>query len=366
MKLSRAGSAAPARARAQPLRTGDSSGIVAHAGRDGAPDAVAPALARRWHHRRCGGRRCKSGANWPVTTGEFSPLRRIDDGKKGSVPKYAHCDPSVAANVRAKLEANGFRPWKDIYETFSSSIQTNRCRITMRLRGASSGRTPLPIRHRNFTGMEHRIPPRHRRNHEITRGRPKSHPRFFIRGKRRRESRKQRRKARSRPAASGPIDWLEISVELMLDGQPLSPEDVKALWQSSGRFIASQTADLSIFRRLLCCARRRVASAAPLRRAGRCVCLPRRCSRCTTTWRAPAATASYPSSCATCAKPCGDSVASRRSTRRSTSSKILRPYQRRGLDFLAYFGRYAFGGILADDMGLGKTLQVLSYLERER
>ncbi|MFG1793882.1 DEAD/DEAH box helicase [Nocardia sp. NPDC049149] len=44
----------------------------------------------------------------------------------------------------------------------------------------------------------------------------------------------------------------------------------------------------------------------------------------------------------------------------------LRPYQERGLAWLATMSRMGFGGILADDMGLGKTLQVLALLVHER
>ena len=38
----------------------------------------------------------------------------------------------------------------------------------------------------------------------------------------------------------------------------------------------------------------------------------------------------------------------------------LRPYQRDGLDWLAFLHRNRLGGILADDMGLGKTVQTLA------
>ncbi len=41
----------------------------------------------------------------------------------------------------------------------------------------------------------------------------------------------------------------------------------------------------------------------------------------------------------------------------------LRPYQRQGLDFLAYTSRMGIGAVLADDMGLGKTLQALAWLQ---
>jgi superfamily II DNA or RNA helicase len=40
----------------------------------------------------------------------------------------------------------------------------------------------------------------------------------------------------------------------------------------------------------------------------------------------------------------------------------LRPYQRQGLDFLAYTSRLGIGAVLADDMGLGKTVQALAWL----
>ncbi|MFE9582404.1 DEAD/DEAH box helicase [Nocardia sp. NPDC006044] len=44
----------------------------------------------------------------------------------------------------------------------------------------------------------------------------------------------------------------------------------------------------------------------------------------------------------------------------------LRPYQERGLTWLATMSRMGFGAILADDMGLGKTVQVLALLVHER
>ena len=40
----------------------------------------------------------------------------------------------------------------------------------------------------------------------------------------------------------------------------------------------------------------------------------------------------------------------------------LRPYQRTGLDFLAYVSSLGMGSVLADDMGLGKTIQALAWL----
>jgi SNF2 family DNA or RNA helicase len=44
----------------------------------------------------------------------------------------------------------------------------------------------------------------------------------------------------------------------------------------------------------------------------------------------------------------------------------LRPYQRRGLSWLAFLDRLGLGACLADDMGLGKTVQLLALLLRRR
>lgn len=46
--------------------------------------------------------------------------------------------------------------------------------------------------------------------------------------------------------------------------------------------------------------------------------------------------------------------------------KVLRDYQKSGIDWLYFLRKYRFAGILADDMGLGKTLQALVLLEKER
>ncbi|WP_207216561.1 DEAD/DEAH box helicase [Xylanimonas ulmi] len=44
----------------------------------------------------------------------------------------------------------------------------------------------------------------------------------------------------------------------------------------------------------------------------------------------------------------------------------LRPYQRRGFEWLAFCWEHHLGGILADDMGLGKTLQTLTLIAHAR
>ena len=49
-----------------------------------------------------------------------------------------------------------------------------------------------------------------------------------------------------------------------------------------------------------------------------------------------------------------------------TFSGKLRPYQQRGLSWLAFLSEYGLGACLADDMGLGKTVQLLALAEHWR
>jgi superfamily II DNA or RNA helicase len=309
----------------------------------------------------------KSGVNWPITTGEFSPLRRLDDGKKGSIPRYAYCDPATAHGVRAKLEAHGFRPWRDIFESFRLEHPDDPLphydETAWRLEGTDLGyqfgTEVLPAWKNEFhLDLDETMK-------SLVEGPKAIHVSLSV-DSAADDKTKSKAKGKISASASGPIDWLEISVELMLDGQPLSPDDVKALWQSSGRFYRladGRFIDLSSFALL------REATGGfgnSLEQGG----------------RARLTTAQMLSVYDDLATACGNQElpAQLRELREAVRGfagieevdppehleKILRPYQRRGLDFLAYLGRYAFGGILADDMGLGKTLQVLSYLERER
>jgi SNF2 family DNA or RNA helicase len=50
----------------------------------------------------------------------------------------------------------------------------------------------------------------------------------------------------------------------------------------------------------------------------------------------------------------------------ATLHGTLRPYQVRGLGWLAFLARYGLGACLADDMGLGKTVQLLSLMLRQK
>ncbi len=49
----------------------------------------------------------------------------------------------------------------------------------------------------------------------------------------------------------------------------------------------------------------------------------------------------------------------------SSLASVLRPYQKRGVEWGMFLRKHGFGGILADEMGLGKTLQVLALLSTD-
>jgi SNF2 family DNA or RNA helicase len=50
----------------------------------------------------------------------------------------------------------------------------------------------------------------------------------------------------------------------------------------------------------------------------------------------------------------------------STFHGVLRPYQVKGVSWLAFLRQFGFGACLADDMGLGKTIQLISLLLHDR
>jgi hypothetical protein len=309
----------------------------------------------------------RSGANWKVTPGEFSALLRIDDGKKDSTPRYAYCDPAQAALVRARLEAVGAVRWRDLKDANSTDqngelpphYDETAWRVEPTDAAYQFGTDVLPQwRGELQLDMDDTVK-------SLVDG-PKT-LKVSVSVDTAHEAAAAKAKTKKSSAVStGPIDWLEISVELLLDGQQLSPDDLKALWHSTGRYHRlsdGRFIDLSSFALL------REATGGfggTLERGG----------------KARLTAAQMLSVYDDLARACGDTQlpAPLRELREAVRdfagieetdppshlTKVLRPYQRRGLDFLSYLGRYKFGGILADDMGLGKTLQVLAYLESRR
>ncbi len=308
----------------------------------------------------------RSGANWRVTPQDFNPLQRVDSGKKGVEARYAYCTPELAQRLRARIEAAGCRPAADVYEQLAALRPDETVP-----RYDETGWRVEPTDAAYQFGTE--ILPGWRADYQLDMDET---VKSLVQGPKVLQvsvtvdsDEKPATKVKGAKGAAnlfGPIDWLEISVELLLDGQKLTADDIKALWQSAGRYHRlsdGQFIDLSSFALL------REATGGfggGLERGGK------------TRLTAAQMLSVYDD----LAKACGDAElpeqlrALREAVRGFSGieeceppkhlAKILRPYQRRGLDFLAYLGRYAFGGILADDMGLGKTLQVLSYLERER
>ncbi|MBC5828311.1 MAG: DEAD/DEAH box helicase [Candidatus Eremiobacteraeota bacterium] len=309
----------------------------------------------------------RSGANWPVSPAEFNALQRVNETPP-CVPRYAYCDPAYAQAVCAQLQAAGFRPSAEVYEAYAAEHLDEAVRhygeTTWRLEptdaayhfgteilGTWATEWQLDL---DETVQSLLDGPKTLQVSVSVDSRPE--PTVSA----------DKAKAKTAAAAAGPIDWLEMSVELLLDGRTLSADDVKALWHSTGRYHRlsdGRFIDLSSFALL------REATGGfggGLEQGGK------------TRLTAAQMLSVYDD----LAKACGGTQLPQelRDLRESVRdfkgiaevdppgelAAILRPYQRKGLDFLTYLRRYKFGGILADDMGLGKTLQVLSYLERER
>ena len=160
----------------------------------------------------------------------------------------------------------------------------------------------------------------------------------------------------ARPSDDGERDWFELNVDVFVgDGTALTPKELAALLQSSGRYaeVRGKLFDVEALRqrRTLLAElndRRRTGMAAlvalhdEIHEAFGDVALPEEVEALRERLRNFGGIASV--------EP-PQAVAS-----------TLRDYQRRGLDFLDYLRSFKFGGVLADEMGLGKTLQVIAQL----
>ena len=161
----------------------------------------------------------------------------------------------------------------------------------------------------------------------------------------------------ARPAeAEGERDWFELNVDVFVgDGSALTPKELAALLQSSGRYaeVRGKLFDVEALRqrRTLLAElndRRHTGMAAlvalhdEIHEAFGDVVLPEEVEVLRERLRNFGGIASI--------EP-PEAVAS-----------TLRDYQRRGLDFLDYLRSFKFGGILADEMGLGKSQPLSSWI----
>jgi superfamily II DNA or RNA helicase len=154
----------------------------------------------------------------------------------------------------------------------------------------------------------------------------------------------------------GERDWFELSVDVFVgEGTALSPKELAALLQSSGRYaeVRGRLFDVEALRvrRTLLSElndRRRTGMAAlvalhdEIHEAFGDVTLPEEVERLRVRLR--------------------DFSGIEEIEPPASLANTLRGYQRRGLDFLQYLASFRFGGILADEMGLGKTLEMITYL----
>ncbi len=145
-------------------------------------------------------------------------------------------------------------------------------------------------------------------------------------------------------------DWFELAVDVFVgEGDPLTQKELQALLSTTGRFaeIRGKLVDVAKLRAreaLLAdlSDRKRTGFAAllalrdELHESFEGVALPAEVERLRERLREFSGIETI--------EPPGD------------LGDVLRDYQRRGLDFLAYLAGFGFGGILADDMGVGKSV----------
>ncbi len=164
----------------------------------------------------------------------------------------------------------------------------------------------------------------------------------------------------------GEIDWFELKWRLEVDGEILSPADLKALRHFSGLYFRLETGKVV-----------RVESERIRRQFGELEAigydpasgLPQRiplhfAARLRKLADEPQQ--QYSSALADLQRKfeSPQSVVSFAPVGRL--AEVLRPYQKEGLSYLNFLAEHHFGGILADDMGLGKTVQTLALIDLHR
>ena len=308
-----------------------------------------------------------SGTNWPVTPHDFQSVKLVEDPKAGRLRRYAICEAARAEEVRAELLRAGFLPWRDVIE----KLQTEHPELgetqpppgydetLWRLEGTELA---CRIGTKTFaewqTKLQWQLDPQDDITRSLVDGPEVLRVKASVGGDGRIEKGKVAAKVAGRGVKFGKINWLDTPLELALevDGELLTAEECKKIWESSGDFcvLGNRVIDVSSFARL-----REAASGCE----GKLKLTKARALFLHDDLAHAAGEETLPPEMRQFVK---DFEKVEEVGPPPHLEKILRPYQREGLHFLAHLAKWGVGGILADDMGLGKTLQVLSYVELQR
>jgi superfamily II DNA or RNA helicase len=161
----------------------------------------------------------------------------------------------------------------------------------------------------------------------------------------------------ARPAElDGQRDWFELNVDVFVgDGQALTPKELAALLQSSGRYaeVRGKLFDVEALRTR----RSLLAELADRRRTGMAALVALHDEI-----HEAFGDVALPAEVEQLRERLRNFGGIQQVAPPATLVNTLRGYQRLGLDFLHYLASFRFGGILADEMGLGKTLEMITYL----
>jgi len=158
------------------------------------------------------------------------------------------------------------------------------------------------------------------------------------------------------PVGGGEVDWFEINVAVSLDNEaPLTEAELESLLAGNGRYadVRGHLVDVSRLRERA----ELLTDLAAQRRTGLAALLAS-----TDELRTNVEHVTLPPEVAALRERLRNFEGIEPVTLPGNLGTILRSYQQRGVDFLAYLESFGFSGVLADEMGLGKTLQVIAYV----
>jgi superfamily II DNA or RNA helicase len=166
------------------------------------------------------------------------------------------------------------------------------------------------------------------------------------------------------------IDWLDLSTRLEIDGLELSAEALRDVLKSRTRFVKLGDGSFAKLPTDWLSAQRHLGEALGFEIRAEGNGLEQRLPLYMATWVSDllrSADASVADDHWESFLPRLDALADleERPLPREFNGE-LRPYQRKGVDFLSFLAEHGLHGILADDMGLGKTIQAIALLLRDK